>query len=70
MLFAKEDGATCLEDVERLDISGKNLLFVKDWGFLERMKNLRRLDISENVEMFMTNEMMKEEAQYESSKLG
>lgn len=70
MLFAKETGATCLEEIETLSIRGKNLLFIEDWSFLKRMTNLKRLDISENIDMFLTKQQMEEEARYEASKLG
>lgn len=70
MLYAKDTGATCLEEIETLDIRGKNLLFIEDWSFLKRMTNLKRLDVAENVDMFLTKKMMEEEARYEASKLG
>lgn len=43
-----------LETVDRLDLSGKGILFMPRAEVLGRMTNLKRLDISNHPEFFLT----------------
>lgn len=52
-----------MEEIESLDLSGKNLLLVENLDFLKKMTNLKRLDISDNVDMYKPNEMLAKEAE-------
>lgn len=58
LFYAKDSGAKKLEDITKLDLSGKNLLAVDDISFLKQMTNLRHLDISDNIDMYKPKEML------------
>lgn len=62
LFYAKDSGAKKLEDIYKLDLSGKNLLTVDDISFIKKMKNLRHLDISDNVDMYKPKAMLEQEA--------
>jgi tubulin--tyrosine ligase-like protein 12 len=62
MFYAKNTGAKSLEEITYLDISGKNLLMVDDLEFLSRLKNIKVLDISDNIDMYKPTAMLKAEA--------
>lgn len=63
LYYAKDQGAQRLEDIVSLDLSGKNLLIVDDLTFLSKMTSLKKLDISDNVDMYKPREMLEAEAQ-------
>ena len=55
LFYAKEQtGATSLETVERLDLSSKGILYMPSAEIFGRMTNLKKLDISDHPEFFMT----------------
>ena len=62
LYYARDSGAKSLEEIEELDLSGKNLLMVEDLAFLERLTSLKRLDISDNVDMYKPESMLQAEA--------
>lgn len=62
LFYARDSGAKTLEDIYKLDLSGKNLLTVDDISFIKKMKNLRYLDISDNVDMYKPKAMLEQEA--------
>jgi hypothetical protein len=51
-----------MEDIEYLDLSGKNLLMVENLDFLSKLTNLKTLDISDNIDMYKPKEMLAAEA--------
>jgi Leucine-rich repeat (LRR) protein len=57
LFYAKDTGAKTLEEITKLDLSGKNLLLCNDLSFVGQMKNLKELDISGNLDMYMPMEM-------------
>lgn len=58
LFYARDSGAKSLDQIEYLNISGKNLLALDDISFLKKMTNLKRLDISDNLQMYLTKEML------------
>ena len=56
LFFAKDSGAKTLEEVTRLDLSGRGVVFMPAAEPFGRMKNLKYLDLSDNPEFFMTEE--------------
>ena len=55
LFYAKEQtGCTSLEAVDRLDLSGKGILYMASADIFSRMTNLKKLDISDHPEFFMT----------------
>jgi len=55
LFYAKtQTGATSLETVERLDLSGKGILFMESAEILGRMTSLKKLNICDHPEFFMT----------------
>ena len=55
LFYAKtQTGATSLETVERLDLSGKGVLFMESAEILGRMTSLKKLNIFDHPEFFMT----------------
>ena len=62
LFYARDTGAKTLEEIEYLDISGKNLLMVDDISFVKKMKNLKKLDISDNIDMYKPTDMLASEA--------
>ena len=55
LFYAKEQtGCTSLEEVDRLDLSGKGILYMASAEIFSRMTNLKKLDISDHPEFFMT----------------
>ena len=55
LFYAKEQtGCTSLEEVDRLDLSGKGILYMASADIFSRMTNLKKLDISDHPEFFMT----------------
>ena len=55
LFYAKEQtGATSLETLERLDLSSKGILYMPSADIFSRMTNLKKLDLSEHPEFFMT----------------
>ena len=63
LFYAKDSGAKKIEDITKLDLSGKNLLQVDDISFLKKMTSLHHLDISDNVDMYKPSAMLQAEAQ-------
>ena len=55
LFYAKEQtGATSLETVDRLDLSSKGILYMASVEIFGRMTNLKKLDITDHPEFFMT----------------
>jgi len=55
LFYAKEQtGSNSLEEVERLDLSGKGILYMPSAEVLGKMTNLKKLDLSDHPEFFMT----------------
>lgn len=44
------------EDVEELDLSGKGVLYMKDISIFSKLPNLRKLDISDHPEFFLSEQ--------------
>lgn len=63
LFYARDSGAKTLEEITELDLSGKNLLMVDDISFLSKMTNLKKLNISDNVDMYKPAAMLAQEAQ-------
>lgn len=57
LFYARDQGATKLEDIEELDLNGKGIIYMKDISLWDRMTNLKRLNICENMEFFMNKEI-------------
>ena len=54
--YAKEQtGCTSLAEVERLDLSGKGILFMPSADVFSQMTKLKYLDISDHPEFFMND---------------
>ena len=52
--YAKnQTGATSLADVDRLDLSGKGVLYMPSAEVFGQMTNLKKLDLSDHPEFFM-----------------
>ena len=65
--YAKEQtGCNSLEEVERLNLAGKGILYMASAEVFGRMVNLKKLDISDHPEFFLTAE---QRAQMESAAL-
>lgn len=65
--YAKEQtGCNSLEEVERLNLAGKGILYMASAEVFGRMINLKKLDISDHPEFFLTAE---QRAQMESAAL-
>ena len=62
LFYARDTGAKTMEEIKYLDLSGKNLLTVDNLDFLLKMTNLKVLDISDNLNMYKTPEMLAAEA--------
>lgn len=62
LFYARDSGAKTMDEITYLDLSGKNLLLVDDLEFLKKMTNLKKLDISNNVDMYKPKEMLMAEA--------
>jgi len=53
--YAKEQqGVTSLADVEQLDLSGKGILYMPSADVFAQMTKLRKLDLSDHPEFFMS----------------
>lgn len=53
--YAKEQtGCSSVEEVETLSLAGKGILYMRSAEVFGRMKKLRKLDISDHPEFFMT----------------
>lgn len=61
LYYAKDQEATSLEEIKLLDLSSKGLLVMKDLSIFKKMTKLKKLDISDHPEFFMTEEQKKEE---------
>ena len=54
--YAKEQqGCDSLEEVESLDLSGKGVLYMPSAEVFSRMTNLKKLDLSDHPEFFMSD---------------
>jgi len=53
MYYGKADK---YEEVEELDLSGKGVLYMKDISIFSKLTNLRRLDISDHPEFFLSEQ--------------
>ena len=54
LFYAKEQsGVSTFEEVDRLDLSGKGILYMRSAEVFGKMVNLKKLDISEHPEFFM-----------------
>jgi len=62
LFYARDTGAKTMEQITYLDLAGKNLLTVDNLEFLKKMTHLKTLDISDNVDMYKTKEMLAGEA--------
>lgn len=58
LFYAKDSGVKKLEDITKLNLSGKNILAVDDISFLKNMTSLRHLDISDNIDMYKPRAML------------
>ena len=56
LFYARDQGATSLDQITTLDLSGKGVLFLQSTDVFERMTSLRKLDIRDHPEFFMTDE--------------
>ena len=60
--YAKEQsGCTSLEEVESLNLAGKGILYMQSAEVFGRMVNLRKLNISDHPEFFMTVEQRQQQ---------
>lgn len=62
LMYARDTGAKTLEEIEFLDLAGKNLLHISNLDFISKMTNLKRLDISDNIDMYKPIAMLEAEA--------
>lgn len=53
LYYSRVQGAKTLEEIESLNLSGRGITYIKDISLFERLKNLKRLDISDHPELFM-----------------
>lgn len=53
MFYARESGAKSLEEIEHLTLRGRGLTYIKDIEVFDRLKNLKRLDLTDHPEFFM-----------------
>jgi len=59
--YAKEQtGCTSLDQVERLNLSGKGILYMRSAEIFGQFTKLRKLDLSDHPEFFMSEEQRKE----------
>ena len=61
LFYARDSGAKELDQIEALDLSGKGILYMSSIEVFQKMTKLRKLDISDHSEFFMTQE--KQEAE-------
>ena len=55
LFYAKEQtGASSLETVDRLDLAGKGILNMPSADIFSRLTSLKKLDISDHPEFFLT----------------
>jgi len=57
LFYARDQGATKLEEIEELDLNGKGIIYMSDLTIWDKMTNLKRLNICENMEFFMNKEI-------------
>ncbi len=65
LYYAREQGAKSLEEIEHLNLGGRGLTFIKDIALVDRLKSLKRLDLSDHPEFFMCIEK-KEALEFQS----
>ena len=53
LYYAREQGAKSLEEIQHLNLGGRGLTFIKDIALVDRLKSLKRLDLSDHPEFFM-----------------
>lgn len=56
LYYARDQGAKTLDQIESLSLAGKGLHYLESVDFFKEMTNLKRLDISDHPEFFMTEE--------------
>jgi hypothetical protein len=56
LTVAKEFGAKSLEEVETLDLSSRKVMQMKSAEVFGKLKNLKKLDITDHEELFMCEE--------------
>lgn len=56
MFYARDQGAKTLSEIKSLNLAGKGLLYLQSTEVFSQMTGLRRLDISDHPEFFMTEE--------------
>jgi tubulin--tyrosine ligase-like protein 12 len=62
MLFYARDQKACeLNQIKKLNLSGKGVLHISDLSVFEQMSSLKTLDITDHPEFFMTPEEREEE---------
>ncbi len=65
LFYAREQGASTLEEIRSLNFACKGITIMKDASLFKKMTNLRRLDISGHPEFFMCEEK-KEALEYQA----
>jgi hypothetical protein len=56
LTIAKESGAKTLEEITTLDLSGRKVMHMKSAEVFGKLKNLKKLDITDHEELFMCEE--------------
>ena len=59
--YGREGGAQTLEDIVNLDLSGKKIMHMKSAEVFGKLTNLKKLDISDHEEFFMSEEAKEKE---------
>ena len=63
LYLARDTGEISLGKITYLNARGNNLLSLTNLQFLKQMKNLKKLDISDNINMFKSKEILFAEAE-------
>jgi len=56
LYYARQQGAKSLEEIEHLNLAGRGITYIKDLNLFDRLKNLKRLDVTDHPELFMCQE--------------
>jgi hypothetical protein len=56
MFYARNQGAKSLEEIEHLILPGRGITYLKDLALFDRLTSLKRLDITDHIELFMCQE--------------
>lgn len=53
LYYSRGQAAKSLEEIEHLNLSGRGITYLKDLALLDRLSNLKRLDLTDHPELFM-----------------